>query len=62
MSESTVLIVTVVVLFVLVLVALGILSSTLNGIYQAAVYQYAAEGKSEGLFSQDLVANAFRRK
>jgi hypothetical protein len=47
---------------VLVLVGLGILSSTLNGIYQAAVYQYAVEGKTQGFFSNDLVSNAFRAK
>jgi len=62
MSQSLPLIITAVVLFVLALLVLGILSSTLSGIYQAAVYQYAAEGKSDGFFSQDLVANAFRRK
>jgi hypothetical protein len=62
MSESTALIITAAALFVLVLIVLGILSSTLSGIYQAAVYQYAADGKTEGFFSQELVANAFRRK
>ena len=61
-SESIALIVIVATLVVVVLVVLGILSSTLSGIYQAAVYQYAAEGKSEGYFSRDLVANAFRTK
>ena len=62
MSQVTALIIVAVVVLVLALVVLGILSSTLNGIYQAAVYQYAAEGKSEGFFSTDLVSNAFRAK
>jgi len=48
--------------FVLVLVFLGLLSSTLSGIYVAAVYRYAAEGESTGFFSEEMVREAFRPK
>lgn len=45
---------------VLVLVAIGLVNSTLNGIYAAAVYQYATTGRSEGFFDAQLVENTFR--
>ena len=48
----------VVMLFVIV----GLISSTLNSIYTAAVYQYATTGKSGEFFESQLVENAFRRK
>ena len=46
----------------LALIAIGIVSSTLQGIYTAALYRYATEGTTGGLFDDDLVQNAFRRK
>jgi MFS family permease len=49
-------------LFVLILVFLGLVSSTLNGIYVAAVYRYAAEGEASGFFSEEMVRGAFRPK
>jgi hypothetical protein len=52
----------VVLLFVLALVTVGVLGSTLNGIYSAAVYRYAVEGDTGGFFSGELVQGAFRRK
>jgi len=60
--ESTAMIIVTVVVFLLLLVLLGLLQSALNGIYTAAVYQYATEGKTGGLFSQQLVVGAFRVK
>lgn len=51
----------VVCLFVLVFVLLGLVQSALNGIYTAAVYQYAVEGKTSEFFRPGLVENAFRR-
>jgi hypothetical protein len=45
---------------VLVLVIFGLIRSTLEGIYTAAVYQYAVEGQHSGFFDEDLVKNAFR--
>jgi hypothetical protein len=42
------------------MVLLGLISSTLNGIYTAAVYQYATTGETGEFFQADLVQNAFR--
>jgi hypothetical protein len=49
-------------LLVAVLVLIGLISSTLSGIYAAAVYRFAAEGETGGYFQPELVQNAFRRK
>jgi len=61
-SESMALIVLAVLVLVLVLVFMGLINSTLSGIYTAAVYQYAVTGEPSGYFRADLVQNAFRRK
>ena len=42
-------------------VLLGLFSSALKGIYTAALYRYASTGET-GLFSADIVGNAFRSK
>jgi hypothetical protein len=47
---------------VLALVLLGLVSSTLDGIYTAAVYQYAKTGEVGGFFEDKLVKEAFRLK
>ena len=59
-TGSVVLIALAAVLFVLVLVSVGLINSTLSGIYVAAVYRYAAEGEAGGFFSEELVREAFR--
>lgn len=41
--------------------AMGVLSSALNGVYRAAVYEYATEGEIVA-FDADLVESAFRAK
>jgi hypothetical protein len=46
----------------MLLVFVGLVSSTLNSIYTAAVYQYATTGQSGEFFDSHLVENAFRRK
>jgi hypothetical protein len=46
-------------LFVLVLVLLGLVSSALTGIYTAAVYKYAVEGSAGHFFDETLVKNTF---
>lgn len=46
----------------LTLMTLALVSSTLGGIYAAAVYRYAAEGEAGTFFSADLVRGAFQRK
>lgn len=46
-------------LLLLALGAIALVSSALEGIYSAAVYRYAAEGKAEGFFPESLVRGAF---
>jgi hypothetical protein len=62
LTGSVVLIALVAVVFVLVLLLIGLINSTLSGIYVAAVYRYAAEGEAGGFFSEELVREAFRPK
>ena len=47
---------------ILALMALALVSSTLGGIYAAALYRYAAEGDAGSFFSPELVQGAFRKK
>jgi len=61
-TGSAALIALTVLLFVLILVFMGLISSTLSGIYIAAVYRYAAEGEASGFFSEEMVQEAFRPK
>ncbi|HKJ28012.1 MAG TPA: DUF6159 family protein [Anaerolineales bacterium] len=49
-------------LVLLLLVLVGLVSSTLNSIYTAAVYQYATTGESGEFFDSQLVQHAFRQK
>lgn len=59
--HSTALIILTVCVFLLAILLTGLIHSTLNGIYTAAVYQYASDGKTSGLFNPQLVKNAFRQ-
>jgi hypothetical protein len=61
-TGSGILIALTVLAFVMALVLLGLVNSTLNGIYIAAVYRYAAEGEAGGFFSEEMVREAFRPK
>jgi hypothetical protein len=61
-TGSALLIGLAVLLLVLALVTVGLLSSTLSGIYAAAVYRYAVEADTGGYFNADLVQGAFRPK
>jgi hypothetical protein len=47
-------------LMVLWIVAVGLVNSTLHGIYSAAVYRYAVDGVTGGYLREDLVRQAFR--
>jgi hypothetical protein len=60
--SSTVLIVACIVAGVLAYIVLALLSSTLGGIYSAAVYRYAAEGEVSGQFAPELIRDAFRAR
>ncbi|MFN8596187.1 MAG: DUF6159 family protein [Anaerolineae bacterium] len=61
-TQSTALIIAVIVGYVLLFIGLGLFSSALNGIYTAAVYQYATSGDTGEFFDASLVQNAFRTK
>jgi hypothetical protein len=50
----------IVVLLVLLLLGIGLISSTLGGIYSAAVYNYAVGGDAGEFFREDLIKEAFR--
>lgn len=59
-TNSPALIALTALLFVLIFVFVGLINSTLTGIYVAAVYRYAAEGEASGFFSEEMVMGAFR--
>jgi uncharacterized membrane protein len=48
--------------YLLTILSIVVISSTLHSIYVAAVYKYAAEGEVAGYFSEDVLRNSFRRK
>ncbi len=60
LTQSWTLVLAVIALMVIALVLLGLIQSTLNGIFTAAVYQYAADGTTGSFFDPNLVKNAFR--
>ncbi|MGH8278879.1 MAG: DUF6159 family protein [Gammaproteobacteria bacterium] len=49
-------------LLAIYLVALALVQSTLQTIYQAAVYRYAADGEAPAGFDKQVIAEAFRVK
>ncbi|HEX9030007.1 MAG TPA: DUF6159 family protein, partial [Anaerolineales bacterium] len=57
--QSAVLIVGAVLVLVLLLAVTGLVQSTLEGIYSAAVYQYATTGQAGAFFDEQLVRRAF---
>lgn len=61
-TQSAAIIIAAIVLLVLVVIGLGLISSALNGIYIAAVYQYASTGDGGTYFGEDQIRNAFRTK
>jgi hypothetical protein len=61
-SGSVALIIIAVALLVLVLMGISLISSTLRGIYTAAVYRYATVGDTGGYFEADMVKAAFKAK
>lgn len=60
--KSAVLIGVGIVLFVVAAIAMSLLTSALQGIYVAAVYNYAVTGSTGGMFSDNLIQGAFRTK
>jgi Family of unknown function (DUF6159) len=49
-------------MFVLTLIALGLVSTTLHTIYTAALYRFATGSKENAGIDGDLLAGAFRQK
>ncbi|MGB1249397.1 MAG: DUF6159 family protein [Candidatus Promineifilaceae bacterium] len=60
--ESVGLFIGLIILAVLVMLCLGLLSSTLSGIYAAAVYQYVTTGDSGDFFDVKMIKSSFRPK
>jgi hypothetical protein len=50
------------VILLILLSIIGLVRSTVEGIYAAAVYQYAVEGQASGFFDEELVRGAFRSR
>lgn len=61
-AKSLPILITVAALWAISMVAVGLVSSALNGIYTAAVYQFAATGTPGAYFDENQVRNAFRQK
>lgn len=47
---------------VIVIMGISLVGSALNGIFQAALYKYATEGKVSEFFEERLIAGAFHHK
>lgn len=62
MTGNGLAIVTVLVISALYLLGLGLVSATLQAIYQAAVYRYVVDGQAPAGFDNDALAGAFRAK
>jgi hypothetical protein len=60
--ESGGLMVLSVVVLILALVAIGLISSALTGIYQAVLYRYAVDGEVGGEFDAATIEQAFKPK
>lgn len=61
-TNTMAIIVSLAVIWVLALIAVGLISSALNGIYTAAVYQFATSGSGGAYFEENQIRNAFRLK
>lgn len=61
-SDSPALLVGAVALIFLAMVIIGVISSTLQGIYTAALYRFATQGTTGGYFDDAMIKNAFRQK
>lgn len=61
-ADSPALIVGAVALIFLAMVIIGVISSTLQGIYTAALYRFATQGTTGGFFDDAMIKNAFRQK
>jgi hypothetical protein len=49
-------------IWLLALISIGLVSAAMNGIYTAAVYQFASSGSAGTYFDENQIRNAFRLK
>ncbi|MBN2381441.1 sulfite exporter TauE/SafE family protein [bacterium] len=61
-TGSTPLLVGFIIAVIVSIVVIAIIQSALQGIYVAAVYQYASTGETSHFFEQQQITNAFRQK
>jgi hypothetical protein len=61
-ADSVPLIMFAVIALVIAIIIISLIGSTLNGIYQAALYQYAVKGDAGEFFETDLIKGAFKPK
>lgn len=61
-TGSVIVVVLGIMLVVLVIAAISLVGSTLNGIYVAALYRFATDGTSSQYFTAEMVQGAFRPK
>lgn len=61
-SQSVAMIITAVALTGLLLVVVGLMQATMQGIYTAAIYQYATTGQAGEFFDPEMVKYAFKQK
>jgi hypothetical protein len=47
---------------VLLVIAINLVGAALNGIYTAALYRFAVEGDTGGMFDRDLIASSIKQK
>ncbi|MCB9452537.1 MAG: hypothetical protein H6672_13960 [Anaerolineaceae bacterium] len=61
-AQSVALVVLAIAVLVILLIGLGLVSSALTGIFQAALYRYATQGSSGGFFDDTVLQGAFKPK
>ncbi len=61
-SGSPAMILLAVLIIVILMLGIGLVSSTLSGIYQAALYRYATGGEVGDFFDPELIQGAFKPK
>ena len=61
-ATSSITFILIIGIMVLYWVILGIISSSLNGVFVVALYQYAVTGKVPSVYSPEVIRNAFKEK
>ena len=61
-TSSMALIITAIVLIILIVALISVFGAALNGVFQAALYNYATTGQSSQFFDPALLQTAFKAK